>query len=116
MVTKLAAYPSFLNNPSSLVCKDLTSFSASCMQKSNQFGYLKILNIIKINLSNNISLKFIEFWEESAFIAKVKRLSQVFVSVPNPGSGVFLTPGSRISGIGFFRISDPGSQTLIFLS
>jgi hypothetical protein len=35
------------------------------------------------------------------------------VADPDPGSSAFLTPGS---GIGFFRISDPGSQTHIFES
>jgi hypothetical protein len=35
------------------------------------------------------------------------------VEDPDPGSDAFLTPGS---GIGFFRISDPGSQTHIFES
>jgi hypothetical protein len=34
-------------------------------------------------------------------------------SVPDPVSGAFLTPGS---GIGFFRMSGPGSQTHIFES
>jgi hypothetical protein len=33
-------------------------------------------------------------------------LVQGSVADPDPGSGAFLTPGS---GIGFFRISDPGS-------
>jgi hypothetical protein len=35
------------------------------------------------------------------------------VANPDPGSGVFLTPGSGIRNR-FFRISDPGSQTHIF--
>jgi hypothetical protein len=42
-----------------------------------------------------------------------------FISVADPdsGSGAFLTPGSDLgSGIGFSRISDPGSQTPIFES
>jgi hypothetical protein len=38
---------------------------------------------------------------------------RLIISVADPGSCAFLTPGS---GIGFFRISDPGSQTHIFES
>jgi hypothetical protein len=39
------------------------------------------------------------------------RIRITSVADPDPGSGAFLTPGS---GRGFFRISDPGSQTHIF--
>jgi hypothetical protein len=37
-------------------------------------------------------------------------LIRISVADPDSGSGVFLTPGS---GVGFFRIPNPGSQTHI---
>jgi hypothetical protein len=43
----------------------------------------------------------------------INHMLELTDSVADPGSGAFLTPGPG-SEIGFFRISDPGSQTLIF--
>jgi hypothetical protein len=102
-------------------------------QRSDQHILFRRKNIQKVNTVPTgqwAPAAYFSFWtlcmnENLCSIniyGKVHGATRVVRSVadPDPGSGAFLTPGS---GIGFFRIpdpgsriSDPGSQTHIFES
>jgi hypothetical protein len=72
-------------------------------------------NIVVTNKAAKHTENHLRTYRKHSFIFTNHIKGRIISSVADPGSGAFLTldPGS---GIGFFRISDPGSQTLFLIA